>query len=102
MSEDNGVAMTTYLEREEQREPTQHVFRDLGHTVWVYAEANVAIQHSLKIASEAVQDTSVRYVESQFRRAGVMAVRQRKPCSKANVSENVIGTRRKTRGKGVP
>ena len=91
-----------YLQWEEQREPAQHVFGYLSHTVWVYAETNVAVEHGLEVSSEAVQDASVRYVEGELRRAGIMAVRQWKPCPIDNVSARVTRTRGKLGVKGAP
>lgn len=70
-----------YLQRDEQREPAQHVLRDLGHAVRVYAQTNVAIKHGLEVPCEAMQHSRVRYVEGKLGRAGVMTVGQRKPCN---------------------
>ena len=67
----------TYLEREEEREPTKHVLRYQGHALRVDADADVPIQHGFKVTPEPVQDARVGDVEGVLRRPDVMAVRQR-------------------------
>ena len=67
----------TSLEREEEREPAEHVLRNQGHALRVYADADIPIQHGFEVTPKSVQDARVGDVERELRRPDVMAVRQR-------------------------
>lgn len=49
----------------------------------MYADTDVPIKNGFEVSAEAVEDTSVRYVEGQLGRPDVVAIRERKACERA-------------------
>jgi len=67
------MIQATYLKRDEEWEPTNHVGGDMVHPVWMRAQADISIQDRLEPASKPMQHARLRDVEVQ--RCGASVVR---------------------------
>lgn len=65
------MSAETYHKREEDGEPTEHV---ACCSFGVDREADIAVQDRLKVASEAVADSSARNVEGEVGRTSVVVI----------------------------
>lgn len=84
----------THLERKEEGEPAEHIFRDLILSMWVDAKPDVAVQHGFEVACQSatecvsfvretlhivdlLENTCMRDVEGQLRGTRIVTVSER-------------------------
>jgi len=58
---------TTYAEWEEEGEPTHHLGTDQVHSLWMYAQPNVAVQVRLEISGKSVAGTGMGDAKREMR-----------------------------------
>jgi len=55
----------THLEREEEREPAEHLWADEMHSIWVDRKSNVSVEMSLEVSADMREkrDSKVSLIE---------------------------------------
>lgn len=69
-----GLTWETHSEREVDREPANHILRDMVLSVGVYTEPDASVKNCLEVTREAMQNPCVRYVKIRDSEPRIVAV----------------------------